>query len=175
MIETFLQWMPGVYNNKLQAYAKPFEFPIVRFNIEFLSHSSNNSYAFRVEQYKPSVSTVPYRVGHFKVTQQSPNSIFLQNYAVEDTDDGLMGFIENDASAYENSNLVLNFNYDKEIFESKIKNYSLIKNDRQLNVQSYLKLNYNSLELIDRAYDASTSKLLWGFDYGAVLLNKERI
>lgn len=174
MIETFLQWMPGVYNNKIQAFSNPFEFPIVRFNIEFLGFNSENGlYSFRVEQYKPSLGDIPYRVGHFTAKRCKDNSIFLQNYNVKDTDEQINMFMSGEAEPYENSNLRINFDFDKEIFESKVKNYTLKKDQRLLNVQSYIKLSSDTLYVLDRAYDASTDKLAWGFDHGAVLLKKE--
>lgn len=174
MIETFLQWMPGVYNNKTQAFSNPFELPIVRFNVEFLGFNSENGlYSFRVEQYKPSLGDVPYRVGHFTAKRCKDNSIFLQNYNVKDTDEQINMFMSGEAEPYENSNLRINFDFDKEIFESKVKNYTLKKDQRLLNVQSYIKLSSDTLYVLDRAYDASTDKLAWGFDHGAVLLKKE--
>jgi hypothetical protein len=169
MLDIFLEWMPGVYSNNLQAYSSPFEFPMLRFNIELLPLLVDEMHCFRVEQYKPSIGSEPYRVGYFTVNVlgASPDAIIIRNY--ESIDFSSMEFVP-----YDNAILEAVYDPSRQCFEAKMKTYGLKKGNSLVTVQSYLKVSADTIEVLDRGYDPVTDKLLWGLNYGPAILKKEK-
>jgi hypothetical protein len=168
MSKLFLKWMPGVYNNKPQAFAKPFEFPMVRFNIELLPLKIDNKPCFRIEQYKIAQGDEPYRIGYFTAKSLSSESVSIQNYQSVD-------FSTNKFCPYSGATLEVIFDRQRNEFCSALSSFSITKGEKLVLVQSQIILRENGLAVLDRGYDSSTDKLLWGFNYGPVLLQKETI
>lgn len=167
ILDVFLDWMPGVYNNKLQAYKSPFEFPMLQFDIEILPLLVDGLYCFKVSQTKLGQSNEPYRTGYFTANGLQNGSVILRNY--EHINFESMEFLP-----YEDSIAELKYDPVGEYFEAAMKTYGLKKGNSLVSVQSYIKLSKNSLEVLDRGYDPVTEKLLWGLEHGPALLIKER-
>lgn len=169
MLDTFTELVTGVFNNKLQAMGNPFEFPHVRFNIELLPFKIEGvQLLFRVEQYKISQGPEPYRIGYFSVEPTQPEVLLMRNFVIPDYPDFAT------AQHYAGLDINLEFNSVTKTFAGRAKGTTLKKGDIWVSVSQDICIDPSGLIILDRAYDISTAKLVWGSDYGPFRLIKEK-
>lgn len=168
MIDIFTKLICGVFNNKLQAFSHPFDFPQVRYNIEILPYKFEGKQTlFRVEQYRISQGLEPYRIGYISVEKVLEQSLLMRNFLIPDYPNFQT------ASHLKQIDNTLEYDVINTSFKGTTRG-TLRKDSKLIMVMQDIDLRPDTLRVLDRGYDMATNKLLWGSDYGAFELKKEK-
>lgn len=127
----------------------------------------NTQTLYRVEQYRLSKQLEPYRIGYFSIENKPNKVLLMRNFLIPD--------YPNFSTAKHLPELDTSLEYNSKRNEFYGRKFGTIaKGDKLVMVSHELTVDNSRLTILDRGYDMATEKLLWGSDFGAFELIKEK-